>query len=127
MNAMATALLATNILLHPYWEIEYYPGTDEIWWMRAHTTTNAPFFYVTSDAEHGWTSFRWTDDLVGGEWEKINFNHEQYFGPCVFKIYMHPQSELTAKMMVDMSGFFPSVTNDTSGGSSTNVPPIPGE
>ena len=174
MNALVIAALATNVLFHPWWETGNYTSnmcarngmnmemTNKVHWMMAHTTTNAPSFHLKAWAEHGWTTFEWTDSLTTGTWWMINCNHKQYFGQLhrnwtsngllewretpVFKVYMHPESVVTKKMLasdagffrqkthwrsriikVDMEGFWPEPPKSTNAVSvSSGPPPIPG-
>lgn len=117
MNVLIIAAAVTNVLFHPYWEKGNYTSnivakndwpmsrTNDVHWFRAHTTTNAPSFHITAVAQHGWTSFLWKSDLNDAKWEQINCNHKQYRSP-VFKVYMHPDSLITQKMLASNCGYF---------------------
>ena len=141
----STALAETNILFHPYWEVHRYDHHDielidrvnggnhsnllgMVWWMKAHTTTNAPSFHIEAGSQYGWFDLEWAENL-SGPWHQINFNHHQYPYTSelyktetnetgvviaqhyrrkapVFKVYMHPESDVTKRMMKSKSGFF---------------------
>lgn len=138
MNLLLIAA-ATNILLHPYWETGNYEAsvleknglplamTNQTHWMKAHTTTNGPSFHIVGYSQYGWIHFVWTDNLTN-EWERINCNNQQYHGwwkdtylgngvtqidyqPPIFKVYMHPDSEVTKRMLRSTTGFFKQTTH----------------
>lgn len=131
MNAL---IICAVVLLHPYWETGNYTqdivdrlraededrairwdGTREpkydhittntVHWMQAHTTTNAPSFTFDAWAEYGWVSLEWCDEL-GGKWEAVVDGRIGHYEYASFRVYMHPQSELTQRMLASDAGFF---------------------
>ncbi len=119
----------TNVLFHPWWETGNYTSppskTNQVHWMRAHTTTNAPYFHIKAGSQYGWLHLEWSASLTEPSWFLLNHNHKQYpyvleevvedatngvrhftYTAPTFKVYMHPESEVTKRMLEAKSGFF---------------------
>lgn len=119
-----TAILACAIyarsevttLCHVYWETGNYTkgiasrhshiSTNDVHWMRSHTPAlNAPSFTFVGQVQYGWIDLKWCETL-GGEWYPVVAPSTQYGGVRRFRVYMHPQSELTERMLASKQGFF---------------------
>jgi len=117
-------------LCHPWWEVHCYDEEDielidrvnggshsnllgKTWWMKAHTTKEAPSFEITCGQRYGWINIYWSESLTKPEWMKVysGGQHGTKFGEqeldmVRFRIYMHPKSPVTVKMVLAKSGFF---------------------
>ena len=119
--------------------------TNRVHWTRAHTTTNAPSFKFTGYAHRGRIHLEWCESL-GDEWNRVASPQGQLRGTNVFRVYMHPDSDLTKRMLqsehgffrlktewdtkmlsIDMRGFFPANTNASTNvtGGTSGPPPSP--
>ena len=93
-------------LCHPWWECKNN-------WMKAHTTKEAPSFEITCGQRYGWINIYWSESLTKPEWMQVysGGQHGTKFGEheldmVRFRIYMHPKSPVTVKMVLAKSGFF---------------------
>ena len=116
-------------LCHPWWEVHCYDEEDielidrvnggshsnllgKTWWMKAHTTKEAPSFEITCGQRYGWINIYWSESLTKPEWMQVysGGQHGTKFGAQIdmvrFRIYMHPKSPVTARMVLAKSGFF---------------------
>ena len=103
---LVTGAAANENLFNVWWEYTYYPGTSNIWTMKAYpATTNDLSFSIGAQVEYGWTHIEWTSDL------KEPFVHvasapDQHMGIWSYDVYMHTNSAVTASMLESDSGFF---------------------
>jgi len=125
-NEARVARVGTNSTTRKWLTPKYsWDMTNRVHWMRAHTTTNAPAFHIKAGSQYGWLSLEWSASLTEPSWFSLNHNHKQY--PYVleevveaatngvrlfthtaptFKVYMHPESDVTKRMLEAKSGFF---------------------
>lgn len=116
---MCSAALATEIVVpHAYWETGNYSSnaasgyanitTNTVHWMKAHvdTSTNSPSFTVTAWHEWGWFNLYWKERLTDEVWERVVWCRDQHWGINTYRIFMHPESSLTKRMLESDTSFF---------------------
>lgn len=97
---LITLVLATNVLLHPYWEvaenyeIPHLPGS------------NAPSLYFDVHSVDGLAyDIMWTGDLRTN-WTRLASSGDLFYGRHIARVIMHTNSPVTKAMGVVDSGFF---------------------
>lgn len=83
--------------------------TNTVHWMKAHApeyTNTTPYIEIKAWHRWGWMNIYWKERLTDPKWETVCYVHDQHWGVNLYRIYMHPKSELTQRMLNSKTGFF---------------------
>ncbi len=82
--------------------------TNTVHWMRAHNdmSEGTPYLTFTGWHRYGWIRLFWRESLTEGKWLNIASTSTQHYGVHNFKVYFHPKSKTTQKIINANTGFF---------------------
>lgn len=85
----------------------HWSMTNQVHWMKCHVApSNSPSIEVTMYSQYGHLNLYWTESLTNPKWIRLFNTSSKYQGMRRFKILMHPNSDVTKKLLAGKSGFF---------------------